>query len=193
MRKNCKCNPFCSLLDTNIRKQLCEHAIITYQEPKQIQFYQGNEQLEIISDGVLVTFTFLEDGSQKAIELVQEGDILGTHLLSRHIDYPNYHTMSLTQVKVCNLPFKVIKTLFDGERQFAQVLLQYISQRHAKNSIFWMTIYSKNSEEKVKYIYELLQGNNVDMNRITQEDLAMIAGVSRISVARAMKIIYKQT
>lgn len=191
VKKDCKDNPFCILLDKHIREELCEHAVVTYLEPKQIRYYQENEQLEIISEGILVTFTLAEDGSQNAIELVRKGDILGTHLLSKHIDYPNYHTMALAKVKICNFPVKVIKRLFDSQRQFAQVLLQNISQRHAKNSIFWMNMYSKTSEEKVKYIYELLQEEQADMNRITQEDLALIAGVSRISVARAMKAIYK--
>lgn len=191
VKKNCKGNPFCLLLDNQIREQLCEHAVVTYQEPKQIRYYQGNEQLEIIAEGLLVSFAVLENGSQKAIELVQKGDLLGTHLLSKHIDYPYYHTMALTPIKMCSFPVIVIKKLFDRERQFAQILLQSISQRHAKNSIFWLNMYSKNSEDKVKYIYELLQAEKVDLTMITQEDLALLAGVSRISVARALKTIYK--
>ncbi|HHY59039.1 MAG TPA: Crp/Fnr family transcriptional regulator [Clostridia bacterium] len=192
MVKNCdQQNPFCRLLDASTREQLCEQATVVNQEPKQIQLNQGAQQLEIIAKGVLVTFTILEDGSQKSIELVREGDILGTHLLSRNIDYPDYYTMALTHVQKCIFPLKVVRRLFDENRQFAQVLLQNISKRHAKNSIFWMTMYAKNSEEKVKYIYELLQNEHVDMTRITQEDLALLAGVSRISVARAMKCIGK--
>ena len=190
--KNCqKDNPFCRLLDPDTREQLCEHATIIGQEPKQVQLIQRNNQLEIIAKGILITFTILEDGSQKSIELVREGDILGTHLLSKNIEYPNYYTMPLLQVQKCIFPIKFIKTLFDKNRQFAQVLLQNISNRHAQNSIYWMTMYSKSSEERVKYIYDLLQDEDVDMTRITQEDLALIAGVSRISVARAMKVICK--
>ncbi|HHW07182.1 MAG TPA: Crp/Fnr family transcriptional regulator [Clostridia bacterium] len=191
--KNChNQNPFCRSLDAGTREQLCEHATIVSQEPKQVQLNHGAQQLEIVAKGVLVTFTILEDGSQKSIELVREGDILGTHLLSKNIDYPDYYTMALTTVQKCIFPLKVIRQLFDDNKQFAQVLLQNISKRHAKNSIFWMTMYAKSSEEKVRYIYELLQHEQVDMTRITQEDLALLAGVSRISVARAMKIIGKQ-
>lgn len=192
LKRNCECNPFCSLLDADTRKQLCEHVTVTYQEPKQTQYNQWSQQLEIISEGMLVTFTMLEDGSQQTIELITAGDILGTHLLSKHVNYPDYHTLSLTYIKKCNFPIKIIKTLFDENRQFAKTLLENISRRHAKNSIFWMNMHSKTGEEKVKHIYELLQDSNVDMNRVTQEDLALIAGVSRITVARAMKTIYKQ-
>ncbi|KTE92411.1 Crp/Fnr family transcriptional regulator [Desulfitobacterium hafniense] len=193
MNQPCKNNPFCSSMAPTIRELLCSHATTTYQISRQIQaINQGDKQLEIIVDGVLIAFTILEDGTQKGIELIKKGDILGTHLLFDKLEYSPYHTMALNEIKKCIFPVKYIEGLFHENSLFAQALMQNLSRHLAKNNIFWMSMHSKDGEEKVKYIYKLLQDSNVDMNKIIQEDLALIAGVSRTTVARAMKTIYKK-
>jgi len=192
VEKKCKCNPFCNALDSETRQLLCQHVTCTYQKQKQIQSDHWAEQIEIIAEGSLLSFTLLEDGTQKSIEIVQPGDILGTHLFSNNPDFPEYHTLALNDVKKCNFPVHVFENLFQNNRQFAQTLLQNISNHHARNSMHWVKMHSKNGEEKVEYIYELLKSSNVDMNRITQEELALIAGVSRITVARAMKQLFRK-
>lgn len=190
MKKNCTGNPFCSSLDANTLDLLCRNVTVTYQKPKQIQSNQWNEQLEIIAEGVLLKYTLLEDGSQRSIELVKSGGLLGEHLLFDNIDYPDYHTMALTDVKKCNYPIKVIESLFKENRNFAQVLTQTLTKHLASNHKFWVEIHSRSGVEKVEYVYQLLQSLNVDMSNITQEDLALIAGVSRVTVVRAMKTIF---
>lgn len=180
-------------LDPETRELLCEQATITYQKSKQIQLMnQGNENLEIIIEGVLLTFTLLEDGSQEGIQVVKSGDILGTHLLFERLDFPVTHTMSLTEVTRCSFPIKFIKDLFNENSQFAHALMKNLTLDHAHNLSNWVYLRSKNGPEKVEYVYKLLKSLNVDMCLITQEDLALIAGVSRITVARAMKTIFKK-
>lgn len=193
MKNQCMNNPFCNSLDSQTRQLICEHAAITFQKLKQMQAVnQGSENFEIIIEGVLLTFTLLEDGTQESIQLVKSGDILGTHLLFEKLQSPVTHTMSLTEVKRCNLPVRFIESLFHENRQFAQALMKNLTLDHASSLSNWVYLRSKNGPEKVAYIYKLLQKLNVDMNFITQEDLALIAGVSRITVARAMKDIYKK-
>jgi CRP-like cAMP-binding protein len=191
MPKNCCGNPFCDSLDPQTRKLLCENVTITYQKAKQSSTEHGQEQIEIIAEGTLLTFTLLEDGAQSSIEIIKCGDILGTHLFAHSSDYPEYHTLALTDIKKCNIPLKVVETLFQENRDFARMLLQNLSQRHTRNSLHWVMMHSKSGDEKVKFIYELLKSSNVEMTNITQEELAFITGVSRITVARAMKNIFK--
>lgn len=188
--KKCAGNPFCSSLDPETRELLCTNVTVTYQKPKQIQTNQWNEQLEIIAEGVLLKYTLLEDGSQKSIELVKSGGLLGEHLLFDNIEYPDYHTMALTDVKKCNYPIKVIERLFNENRNFAQILTQNLTKHLASNHKFWVEMHSRSGVEKVEYVYQLLERLDVDMSVITQEDLALIAGVSRVTVVRAMKTIY---
>lgn len=190
MNISCKGNPFCNSLNTQTRNILCKHVTVTYQTPKQIQSNQWKEQLEIIAEGVLLKYTLLEDGSQKCIELVKEGGLLGEHQLFKNVEYPYYHTMALTTVKKCIYPIEIIEKLFEENKLFAQVLLKSLSEHLANIATHSVKMHSKNGTEKIEYVYELLQDLGVDMTLITQEDLALIAGVSRITVARAMKHIF---
>ncbi|AFM01870.1 MULTISPECIES: Crp/Fnr family transcriptional regulator [Desulfitobacterium] len=191
--KECINNPFCQSLDLKTRERLCAHATITYQKAKQIQVVNPeNANLEIIVKGVLFTFTISEDGSQEGIQLVKKGEILGTHLLFERLQFPVTHTLSLTDVIRCNFPIHFIEKLFNENREFAQALMKNLTLDHTNNLSHWAFLRSKSGPEKVAFIYKSLQKLDVDMNLITQEDLALITGVSRITVARAMKDIYKK-
>jgi CRP-like cAMP-binding protein len=192
MKKSCKGNPFCKNLDEVTRENLCKHVTVSYQMPKQIQSYQADEmirQFEIVSEGVLLKYTLLEDGTQQSIEIVKEGGLLGEHLLFENHDYPDYFTMALSKVRKCNYPIKVIQNLFDENKNFARVLTQSLTKHLSRNHVFWIDLHSLRGEEKVQYVYSYLEKLGCDMKVITQEDIALIAGVSRITVARAMKRI----
>lgn len=186
----CICNPFCSALDIDTRQELCRHVIVTSQKPKEFTSSHGHEQIEIIAEGIMLMFTLSEDGDQQSVEVVRPGDLVGTHHFARKKDYPECHMLSLTYVKKCIFPVSVIEHLFQENHAFAYTLLQNIADRHVRNSMHWVKMHAMKSDEKVVYIYRLLEGEGVDMTRITQDDLALISGVSRISVARAMKKIY---
>lgn len=192
MKKQCKGSPFCDSLDAKTRDFLCEHSTLIYQMPKQIQSAdQKNNDLEIIVEGVLFTFSLLENGTQEFIHLIRKGDVLGTRLLFDKISCTVYNTMTLTEVQKCSIPIKVVEKLFNENRQFSQALMENLLSM-TNNLTRWVSMRSKNGVEKVKNVYELLKELDIDMNTITQEDLALIAGVSRITVARSMKDIYKK-
>lgn len=151
--------------------------------------YQSHGNFQIIAEGVLLKYTLLEDGTQKSIEMLKSGDLLGEHLLFDNLEYPDYSTMALTEVRICNYPIKIIRKLFNENRQFAFALTQSLTKHVTKNHVFWVKLHSLNGAEKVEFLYNLLRDLNVNLQLITQEDLALIAGVSRITVARAMKQI----
>lgn len=190
MDQRCIGNPFCSSLSDETRELLCKNVTVSFQLPKQIQTNQWGNQLEIIAEGVLLKYTLLEDGTQKGIEIIRNGGLLGEHKLFSKLDYPDYHTMALTKVKKCHYPIDIIEKLFNENKDFAKVLTFSLSKHLAANHRFWVEMHSRNGIEKVEYVFRMLEELEVDMNNITQEDLALIAGVSRITVAKAMKQIY---
>lgn len=189
MINGCTKNSFCELLDEETKKFLCQHVTITYQTPKQITNYLSQGNFQIVSEGVLLKYTLLEDGTQKSIDIIKAGELLGEHLLFDNIEYPEYSTMALTEVKICNYPIQMIRQLFNENRQFAYALTQSLTKRVTKNQTFWVKLHSLPGAEKVQLIYDTLKELDVDLQLITQEDLALMAGVSRITVARAMKNI----
>lgn len=189
MKNRCTKNSFCNTLDPETKKLLCQHVTVTYQTPKQITNYLSQGNFQIVAEGVLLKYTLLEDGTQKSIEIIKAGELLGEHLLFDNLQYPDYSTMALTDVKICNYPIKIIKQLFNENRQFAYALTQSLTKHVTKNHVFWVQLHSLSGAEKVEYLYNMLKELNVNLQLITQEDLALIAGVSRITVARAMKNI----
>ncbi|KTE92057.1 Crp/Fnr family transcriptional regulator [Desulfitobacterium hafniense] len=192
MKKQCAGNPFCDALDPETRAYLCEHSTLIVQMPKQMQSTdQGNPHLELIIKGVLFTFNLHEDGTQEFIHLIKKGDVLGTRQLFESLRIPEYNMMTLTEVHKCSIPLKVAETLYKENRVFAQALMENLLDM-MNNLTRWVSMRSRNGTEKVQKVYELLQDLDTDMTMITQEDLALIAGVSRITVARAMKEIYKK-
>lgn len=191
--KECAGNPFCRSLRSKLREALCAKSTLTYQKAKQTQMINSvNANFEIIVKGIEFSFTVLEDGSQEGIQLLKSGDILGTHLLFERLPFPVTHLLALTDVTRCNFPIYFIEDFFHDNRDFAEALMKNLTLDHAANLSNWVHMHSKNGSEKVAYVYKKLQKLDVDMNSITQEDLALIAGVSRITVARSMKDIYKK-
>lgn len=189
MKTGCAENPFCCSLDPETRKLLCQHVTVTYQTPKQITNYQSHGNFQIVAKGVLLKYTLLEDGTEKSIEILRSGELLGQHLLFDNLEYPDYSTMALTEVKTCNYPISIIKKLFNENRRFAFALTQSLTKNVTQNQVFWVKLHSLNGAEKVEFLFKLLRDLGVDLKLITQEELALMAGVSRITVARAMKQI----
>lgn len=201
MKKCCPGGPFCNLLDPETREYLCKHATISYLMPKQIQTKQSYDQLEVIAKGALLKYTLFEDGSEESLDVLSEGEIINEHLLlwghsslkSPHLlgNSPNmeFQTMALTKVTICNYPIGVIQTLFDENREFSKALLQSISQHLLRLQINAMKVRTLTGIEKVQFVYKVLKNLDVDMELITQEDLALIIGVSRNTIVRALKTI----
>lgn len=189
MKTGCAENPFCCSLDPETRKLLCQHVTVTYLTPKQVTNYQSHGNFQIVAEGVLLKYTLLEDGTEKSIEILRPGELLGEHLLFDNLEYPDYSTLALTEVKICNYPITIIRKLFNQNRQFAFALTQSLTKHVTQNQVFWVKFHSLNGAEKVEFLYRFLRDLDVNLNLITQEDLALMAGVSRITVARAMKNI----
>lgn len=191
--KECANNSFCRSLEPKIREALCAKATLTYLKSKQtLMVNPGKDNFEILVKGIEFAFTVLEDGSQEGIQLLKSGDTLGTHLLFERLPFPVTHILTLTNVTRCNFPIQFIEDFFHNNREFAQALMKNLTLDHAANLSNWVHMHSKSGPEKVAHIYKKLQKLDVDMNSITQEDLALIAGVSRITVARSMKDMYKK-
>lgn len=202
MKKNCPGNPFCDSLDPETRQALCKHATISFQMPKQVQTEHSDDQLEIVAKGVLLKFTLSEDGSQKNIDVLREGEIINDYLLlwgNPSLDYPdsfgsyNYadiQTMALTKVTKCIYPIEVIRTFFDESKPFSQALLQNLANHLLKLQIIAMRARTLSGIEKVETTYHVLEDFGVDMKYITQEDLTLITGVSRNTVVRTLRKIH---
>lgn len=203
MKRSCPGNPFCDSLDKDTRALLCKHSTVSYQMPKQIQTEQSEEQLEIVAKGVLLKFTLFEDGSQESIDVLSEGEIISEHLLlwgnptlnSPHLmgspNYNDFQTMALTHVTKCIYPIGVVRKLFDENKQFSQALLRNLSQHLLRIQINAMKVRTLGGIEKVEFVYHVLENLGVDMIHITQEELAMITGVSRNTIVRALKKIHE--
>lgn len=200
MKKHCKISPFCDLLDCETRKLICRHATVSFRMPKQIQTLQSEDQLEIVTEGVLLKYTLFEDGSQESFDIISEGEFINKHLLlgDKPLKTPHliesqnnfeFRTMPLTKVTICNLPIDLVRTLFIENHQFSKAILQTISQHLLRFQINALKIRTLNCNERVEFAYKVLKNLKVDIKSLTQEELALIVGVSRNTIVRALKKI----
>lgn len=191
--KECAGNPFCLSLRPKLREALCAKATLTYQKAKQTQMINSAMPILRLSlKGSSFLLLSWKMAPKRGFSCLKAGIFSGHIFLFERLPFPVTHLLALTDVTRCNFPIYFIEDFFHDNRDFAKALMKNLTLDHAANLSNWVHMHSKNGPEKVAYVYKKLQKLDVDMNSITQEDLALIAGVSRITVARSMKDIYRK-
>ncbi len=186
MGEKCCGNPFCEFLDQETKSWLCDHITVTYETPKQIQQNRWNRQLEVVTEGVLVKYMVLQNGGLQFVEILGPGSILGEHNLFKVRDYPEYETIALTKVGRCHLPIQIAEQIYNENKEFAKVLVNSLISQRNQNHTFRLNLQSKNNTEKIEFILSFLSNLGVEEHNITQDILALILGISRVTVSRAL-------
>lgn len=192
--EQCK-NKFCLMLDESTRKYLCDYSAIVKQPRKQVEPYMVYKDcIEIILEGYCVVVTYSAEGKRLFNNIMIPGDIIGSYLnFDAFKKAPIYDIIAITNVKKCVIPRKIFNMLFKNNVSFADATAYNLMDMLVRLSR-WTLLHSLSGNERVEYVCnELKQMGLCDLNSITQEDIAFIAGVSRITVVRNMKGILRQS
>lgn len=185
-------NRFCNILDVKTKKLLCDYSTIVTQQKNQTEtsFYLEN-YVEILLEGFCIVQTYSEDGKKLFNFIMIPGDVIGAY--SDFESFENSQVceiVALTNVKKCIIPRKIYNRLFKNNISFSNAIahnLMDVFSRYTK----WTFLHSLTAEKRVEYVYTELKKLGIkDLNSITQKDIAFIAGVSRVTVIRAMKKIF---
>lgn len=194
MVEGAACNSFCNGLEPETRQLLCSNRVVIKQKFKQVVLNNQNDaQVGIMIEGMLLVYNLFEDGTEIPVILEQSGDVIAIPQLFREAGYngnEDYCIFALSDVKICTFPANFIKSLILKDSVFALKLLENLSKQFMRNNSFWLNMHSKSAEEKVIYVLNLLKDSGINVNSLTQEEIALISGVNRVTVTRTMHKYY---
>ncbi len=190
MDKICNNNNFCCKLSGTTQHRLCKACLKLNLKPKQeVVFEAEANQVAIVHNGVLISLYRTEDGEEKSLELLKTGDLIGAENLFNQGVKQTKNLLSLTEVTICLFSIEVFETFYQQSPDFSHVMVQSLSGRFRKSLDNLLLMHTSNSEEKVRYVLELLKEEDIDLTYITHQDLAMISNLNRVTVTKAIKAI----
>lgn len=196
---NCA-NSFCLSLNEQTRNHLCGIKKRIHFKEKE-QFFLGRKSLFLITQGNLVVYRTNDNGKRQGTEFLHKGDLLGV--------------TSLYQV-LGNVTDICVYAKSDGEscvfpaQEFVEYCLIYPDATLAvmKNTIQRFGVIIRmidhisldNSEDRIQNVLNLLfEKNTSDVTNhnlptlpFSHEELAMFAGLNRVTTTRAIDKLQKQ-
>lgn len=179
-------NEFCSHLPADLRERLCStaHKVRYKKRNEQVMFFDFRHALIIESGYILVSRGHLSEREQ-GTDILEPGSIVGVVQLF----HPNYdatiNLLPLTPVVGCLVSLKTLEDLIEKNPTCAVLVLQEFSQRFGRVTSK-LAIHSYGSAyERLEFSLGRVRELGLE-NDVTQEDLACLAGLSRVTVTRLM-------
>ncbi len=189
IQPECAGNPFCGRLNAQTRACLCQTGIpVRYQARQIIEIDPcQNNKILLVRKGRVIPVRQRTNGKQKGIEYLGEGEIWGiTHLFSPVRPVTNITAQAKTVLEGCLFPVAHFEELCLKHLDLARLVMSQLSCRFASviNQLEHMTLDS--GEEKILYLLDLLTSINSQSLPFTHEEIALLAGVNRVTVTRVL-------
>jgi len=194
--RNCH-NKFCGSLQCSTKLALCGSRLsVRYKSRQTIQVPVG-DQLMLLKKGAVITLMTRPDGRQKGIEYLGEGDIIGLGYLFTQSNEPDaVMVYTKTPVEVCLFPARLIEQLCQSCIDLSERIVRDLSRRFHSLVKHIEHVSLDTSEEKVSYLLGCLgHCDTKDYRRqltLTHEELALLAGLNRVTVTRAIGSLANQ-
>jgi CRP-like cAMP-binding protein len=183
-------NPFCQSLDDKTRKFLCSAKVRFKLGSKQEGlFCIGEGQLILIDKGQIMTVRQRSDGKQKGIELLSSGDILGVSQLFGEIKPTTILISAKQSVEGCIFSSNFLEATCALNPAFSCAVLRNICRRFSEaiNQIEHISL--DDSTEKMIFTLNKINNPTNRLSRFTHDDLAVLAGMNRVTATKAIKRI----
>lgn len=185
-------NQFCLSIPPEIRKNLCNIAQINHYKSKQtvtLDIGTGGK-LILISKGMLIPVKQQTDGKQVGVECLGPGNIIGITKLFCNTPYTTtFYTK--TKVELCLFPCNDFEDLCLSYPELVRLVVGNLSQRFGLAIGTLEHLALDNSTDKILYLIKKLSfGHSSSPNHLssfTHEDLALLAGINRVTASRAIK------
>ncbi|MGB9920488.1 MAG: Crp/Fnr family transcriptional regulator [Moorellales bacterium] len=154
------------------------------------------DQVMLLRKGSVITLMTRPDGRQKGIEYLSEGDVIGLGYLFTQLTEPDaVMVYTKTPVEVCLLPTRLIEELCQSCLDLSNRLVRDLSRRFRSlvKHIEHMSL--DTSEERVSYLLACLghwETRNYRRLGLTHEELALLAGLNRVTVTRVIGSLANQ-
>lgn len=179
-------NPFCAKLPPDCQKQLAAKATcVNYPYKKEQIICFGNGHVILVAEGILMTIRNNIQGKQQGVDILHAGDLMGIVQLFNQ-QYRNTITARpLSSVKGCLIPVSELEEMVKSNHTLAQIIIAHYSQRFARVLMHLSNLAIDDSKTKLNYAMNI--ANQMGADFITHEELAIFAGLNRVTVTKALK------
>jgi CRP/FNR family cyclic AMP-dependent transcriptional regulator len=186
-------NPFCRSLTPETREMLCAlKSPAGFQRRKEVCFYpEKQRRVMLIRHGQVFIIRERFDGRQKGTECLAPGDIIGVTRLFGTTGGTPIRMYAKLSTEVCAIPLEPFERMVMDRPDVAKALIKRTIARFAAaiSQLEHMTL--DTSQEKILYTLETLSRRDaplpVDPLPVTHRELAILAGVNRITATRVLE------
>lgn len=173
-------NSFCNTLSPELKKLLCSHRVkLNLNIKTEYLFDFEDENILLINSGKLLTVRNRENGQRKGVELLGAGMLLGTtSLYNKKIN--SISLIPIEKVSICSFTKIFFETLCHTNHEFSVTIIKQLAKRLNMLIIDTEHLALDSSKSKVAYIL------NKNVNELTHEEIALLAGVHRVTVSNIL-------
>ena len=190
--KPCPGTPFCNSLNEDTRRILCKAARRVEVPRKTIVLADFKSHLEIIQHGLIALFHLGSSLGPAPHLIAGTGDVLGIPALVDDRDWNVQMEHPILTVK-CIIPHDAIRTPLEEDAQFVRALLRYFAISAVRVAHYSYMMHTQGAEQRLAHLAEILQSFSIGMNELTHERIALLTGLTRGTVTRALGVLEKSS
>lgn len=173
----------------------------SYKRQKTI-LYQGEipKSVYIIKKGIVRAYNILENGEERTIEFLAEGDIVAANWVFGNSGSTVYYYGAFTDVSLLLMP-KEEFTKYLQETEFTQQVIESISRRYIASTMHANALLQTYASTKIVQGLQFLvlsngkklpDGRYRITTRLTQQDVANLVGITRETAALELSKLKKK-
>lgn len=186
--ETCPGTPFCNSLNEETRRILCQAALQVEVPRSRIVLTDYRGALQIIQRGFTTYFRLGGYSGPTPHILVGTGDVLGINSLAEDMDW-NVQMEHLASTVKCIIPHDAIRTLFEEDARFVRALLRQSCRFSVRTARYLYAMHTQDAKGRLAYLAEFLEQFSIGMNELTQEQMALLTGLTRSTVTRTLGVL----
>ena len=200
VKQICSENSFCRALNPETRTMMCAMKSLICHERREVVSLNPEKEgkIMLVRRGEVITFRDRFQGRQKGIECLTAGDVIGiSRLFGVHSPPLSVNMYVKVSAQFCVFPIERFENMAMERADFAKAVITNVVGRFffAINQLEHMTL--DTSEEKILYTLGMLRsragasaGGSASL-AVTHKELAILAGVNRITATRVLEHLRK--
>jgi len=179
-------NNFCSNLLPDTKDKICRsRSWVNYSRKNQQAFFLENRQILILESGCIIALRMDEKARQQSIDLLGSGDLLGiVNVFNTQSQREYFQIMPLTDCSGCMLPISAMEALILERQDLCKAFIAQFSSRFSRVVDNLMIKTLDSAEDRVANAEALFLAHGIA--KYSHEELALLAGLNRVTVTRIL-------
>ncbi|MBQ3387156.1 MAG: Crp/Fnr family transcriptional regulator [Eggerthellaceae bacterium] len=180
-------NPFCAKVFNELyRSKICEraHKIQFKKRNTQVMFFD-NGNVFIIEEGYVLIQRSISSDRPRGTQILGPGDIIGIVQLYNHDYQATLDLLPLTPVRGCMVPTGAMEGILQTDLTIANAFIELCTKRIASNSESLAINSFGTSRDRLAFYVDRIRKMGLT-SEVTQEDLAILAGLNRVTVTKIL-------